>query len=145
MTAKLINKSIMVILAVLTTVAFAMSSQQAFGNDDPNAKSPKAAKEQAKGQGEVRDGIKDRAEELGKELGLTEQQKKEVMPILENETKDLLSVMTNKSLTKEQMLEKINAIHQSNKRAAKQDTYAGTTEKICRDEHGYTSRQSAVY
>ena len=115
MTAKLINKSIMVILAVLTTVAFAISSQQAFGNDDPNAKSPKAAKEQAKGQGEAQDGIKERAEELGKELGLTEQQKKEIVPILENETKDLLSVMTNKSLTKEQMQEKINAIHQATK------------------------------
>ena len=105
----------MVILAVLTTVVFAMSSQQAFGKDDPNAKSPKAAKERAKGQGEVRDGIKERAEELGKELGLTEQQKKDAMPILENETKDLLSVMTSKSLTKEQMLEKINTIHQITK------------------------------
>jgi len=147
MTAKLNNKSIMVILAVLTTVVFAMSSQQLFGNDDPNAKSPKAAKEQAKEQGEVRDGIKDRAEKLGKELGLTEQQKKDAMPILENETKDLLSVMTNKSLTKEQMLEKINVIHQTTKEQLskvltleQQKKYAEMNTDTNQDSQKFTER-----
>jgi len=106
----------MVILAVLTTVVFAMSSQQAFGKDDPNANSPKVVKEQAKGHGGMRDDIiKERVEELNKELGLTEQQKKDIMPILENEMKDLMPIMVNKSLTKEQKLKKINVIRQATK------------------------------
>ena len=105
----------MVILAVLITAVFAMSSQQAFGKDDPNVNSPKVVKEQAKGHGGMQDGVKDRVEELNKELSLTEQQKKEVTPILENEMKDLMPIMTNKSLTKEQKLEKINVIRQATK------------------------------
>ena len=94
MTTKLTNKSIVVILAVLTTVVFAMSSQQAFGRDDPNAKSPKVvAKEDANGHGRIRNSINDRVEELNKELGLTEQQKKEVRSIFENERKNFQDVI----------------------------------------------------
>ena len=115
MTTKLINKSMVVILAILTTVVFVMSSQQAFGKDDPNAKSPKAVKEDAKGHRGMRDSIEDRVEELNKELGLTEQQKKEVRSIFENERKDLRVVMIDKSLTKEQKLKKIDAILQITK------------------------------
>ncbi len=115
MTTKLINKSMVVILAALITAVFAMSSQQAFGKDDPNANSPKAAKAEAKGHVGMRNSIEDRVEELNKELGLTELQKKEVRSIFENERKDLRVVMIAKSLTKEQKLKKIDAILQITK------------------------------
>ena len=81
--------------------------------DDPNAKSPDATKRQANGHGVAMKGTKDRVEELGKELGLTEQQKKEVETIFENERKDLRAVMGDKSLNKEQKLKKIDVVLQA--------------------------------
>ncbi|MFA6425255.1 MAG: hypothetical protein WCW64_03625 [Phycisphaerae bacterium] len=115
MTTKLINKLMVVILAILATVVFTMSSQQAFGNDDPNAKSTRATTEDANGHGGMRGGFKDRVEELNEELGLTEQQKEGIKPIFENEKKDLRAVMIDKSLTKEQKWKKIDAILQRTK------------------------------
>jgi Spy/CpxP family protein refolding chaperone len=54
-------------------------------------------------------------ERLSEKLNLTEQQKKNFTPIVKNEMKDLLPIMTDKSLTKEQKLEKISAIRQVTK------------------------------
>lgn len=112
MTAKRTKRTIMVILVILTIVTIVVLSRQAFGRNDPNAKSPDAVKEQAKRHEKMRSGIKGRVEELAKELGLTEQQKKAVTPIFENEMKHLLTVMSDKSLSKDQKMEKIDAILQ---------------------------------
>ncbi len=102
-----------VILAVLITAVFAISSQQAFGKGDPNAKSPKVEKGQPKGPGDMREGINKRMEHLTKELNLTKEQQEKIRPILENEMKEIQAVRSNDSLTKEQKHEKVKAIRQT--------------------------------
>ena len=118
MSTKLMSKSMAVILAVLITAVFAMSSQQAFGKDDPNAKSPKVEKEQPKrGPGDMREGIDKRMEHLTKELNLTKEQQEKIRPIIENEMKEMRTVREDSSLTPEQKREKTKAIHQTTKEA----------------------------
>jgi len=113
------SKSMAVILAVLITAVFAMSSQQVFGKDDPNAKSPKVEKEQPKGgPGQMHERIvKDRMENLTKELNLTKEQQEKIQPIIENEMKEIRIVREDSSLTPEQKREKTKAIRQTTKDA----------------------------
>ena len=114
MSTKLMSKSMAVILAVLITAVFAISSQQAFGKNDPNAKSPKVEKEQPKGgPGQMRERIKERMENLSKELNLTKEQQEKIRPIIEKEMKDIRTVRQDTSLTPEQKMEKVKAIHQA--------------------------------
>ena len=114
MSTKLMSKSIAVILAVLITAVFAMSSQQAFGKDDPNAKSPKVEKSQPKGgPGQSRERTKERMDNLSKELNLTKEQQEKIRPIIEKEMKDIRTVRQDTSLTPEQKMEKVKAIHQA--------------------------------
>ena len=112
MSTKLMSKSMAVVLAVLVTAVFAISSQQAFGKDDPNAQSPKVEKEQPKGPGDMRERIEKRMEHLTKELNLTKEQQEKIRPIIEKEMKDLREVRQDTSLTPEQKMEKVKAIHQ---------------------------------
>lgn len=108
------SKSMTVILAVLITAVFAISSHQAFGKGDPNAKSPKVEKGQPKGgPGQMHEGINKRMENLTKELNLTKEQQEKIKPILENEMKEIQAVRSNDSLTKEQKHEKTKAIRQT--------------------------------
>ena len=114
MSTKLMSKSMAVILAVLITAVFAISSQQAFGKNDPNAKSPKVEKGQPKGgPGQMQERVKARMENLTKELNLTKEQQEKIKPILENEMKEIQAVRSNDSLTKEQKQEKTKAIRQT--------------------------------
>jgi protein CpxP len=117
MSTKLMSKSMAVILAVLITAVFAISSQQAFGKDDPNAKSPKVEKEQPKGHGDMQEGINKRMEHLTKELNLTKEQQEKIKPILENEMKEMRTIREDSSLTPEQKHEKTKAIRQTTKEA----------------------------
>jgi len=116
MATKLMSKSMAVILAVLITAVFAISSQQAFGKDDPNA-GTKIEKGQPKGHGDMRERIEGRIENLSKELNLTKEQQEKIRPILEKEMKDIQAVRSNDSLTKEQRQEKIKAIRQATQEA----------------------------
>jgi Spy/CpxP family protein refolding chaperone len=114
MSTKLMSKSMAVILAVLITAVFAISSQQAFGKDDPNAKSPKVEKSQPKGgPGQSRERVKERMDNLSKELNLTKEQQEKIGPIFENEMKEMRTVKEDSSLTPEQKREKVKAIHQT--------------------------------
>jgi len=118
MSTKLMSKSMAVVLAVLITAVFAISSQQAFGKDDPNAKSPKVEKEQPKGgPGQMSERINKRMENLTKELNLTKEQQEKIRPIFENEMKEIQVVMSSDSLTKEQKQEKRKAIRQATQEA----------------------------
>ncbi len=148
MTTKLINKSMAVILAVLITAVFAMSSQQAFGKDDPNAKPPKVEKEQAKGRGEMGERIKERIDELSKKLELTEQQKKDVKPIFENEMKEMRTLRGDLSLTPEQRREKTKAIRQTTKESInkiltpeQQKKFAGMKEDARENRQGMVGKR----
>jgi len=118
MSTKLMSKSMAVVLAVLITAVFAISSQQAFGKDDPNAKSPKVEKEQPKGgPSQMQERVKERMENLNKELNLTKEQQEKIRPIIENEMKEMRTVREDSSLTPEQKREKTKAIHQTTKEA----------------------------
>jgi periplasmic protein CpxP/Spy len=113
MSTKLMSKSMAVILAVLITAVFAISSQQAFGKNDPNA-GTKVEKGQPKGgPGQMHERIKERMENLSKELNLTKEQQEKIRPIIENEMKEMQAVRSNDSLTKEQKREKVKAIRQT--------------------------------
>ncbi|MCX5635548.1 MAG: hypothetical protein NTW55_06910 [Planctomycetota bacterium] len=116
MATKLMSKSMAVILAVLITAVFAMSSQQAFGKDDPNAKA-KVEKGQPKGPGDMRESINTRMENLSKELNLTKEQQEKIRPIIENEMKEMRIVREDSSLTPEQKREKTKAIRQTTNEA----------------------------
>jgi len=116
MSTKLMSKSMAVVLAVLIAVVFAISSQQAFGKNDPNAKSPKVEKGQPKGgPGQMHERFEGRMEKLSKELNLTKEQQGKIRPILENEMKEMRTVREDSSLTPEQKREKTKAIHQTTK------------------------------
>jgi periplasmic protein CpxP/Spy len=138
MSKKLINKSMAIVLAVLITAVFAMSSQQAFGKNDPNAKSPKVEKEQPKGgPNQMREGIDRRIENLTKELNLTKEQQEKIRPILENEMKEMQTLHKDESLTPQQKAEKMKAIRQTTKDAInkvltpeQQKKYAEMQEKV---------------
>ena len=110
------SKSMAVILAVLITAVFAMSSQQAFGKNDPNA-GTKVEKGQPKGHMDMQEGINKRMEHLTKELTLTKEQQEKVRPIIEKEMKDMHAVGQDTSLTPEQKMEKRKAIHQATQEA----------------------------
>ena len=112
MSTKLIRKSMAAVLAVLITAVLAIYSQQAFGKDDPNAKSPKVEKERPKGPEDMRERVEKRMEHLTKELNLTKEQQEKIRPIIEKEMKDIRDVRQDTSLTQEQKMEKIKAIHQ---------------------------------
>jgi len=103
-----------VVLAVLITAVFAMSSQQAFGKNDPNAKSPKVEKGQPKGgPSQMSERINKRMENLTKELNLTKEQQEKIRPIIENEMKEMRTVREDSSLTPEQRREKTKTIQQT--------------------------------
>lgn len=106
------SKSMTVILAVLITVVFAISSQQAFGKDDPNA-GAKVEKGQPKGPGDMHERINARMENLTKELNLTKEQQEKIRPIIEKEMKDMRATRQDTSLTPEQKMEKVKTIHQT--------------------------------
>ena len=61
----------------------------------------------------MRERIKERMENLTKELNLTKEQQEKIKPILENEMKEIQAVRSNDSLTKEQKQEKTKAIRQT--------------------------------
>ena len=85
-------------------------------------------------------------ERMSEKLNLTEQQKKDITPIIESEMKEVRAVTSNESLTKEQKWEKINAIHQTTKeRLSKiltpeqQKKYADEMENQAREKNAENS------
>jgi Spy/CpxP family protein refolding chaperone len=54
-------------------------------------------------------------ERMSEKLNLTEQQQKDITPIIESEMREVRALTSNESLTKEQKWEKINAIHKTTK------------------------------
>ena len=61
----------------------------------------------------MRERIKERMENLSKELNLTKEQQEKIRPIIEKEMKDIRTVRQDTSLTPEQKMEKVKAIHQA--------------------------------
>jgi Spy/CpxP family protein refolding chaperone len=104
---------------VLLVVVFAILQSPAFAKGDPNspppktepnAMKPKAVKKPPLAPEEIHQSAQETLERLNKEVNLTEDQKKAIRPIIENQIKEIQTVMAGESHPSEQ---KIKAIHQS--------------------------------
>ena len=122
MTTKSIDKLAIILSTVLLAVVFAVLQSPAFAKADPNSPPPKtepnamkpkaAQKPLLAPEGEIRQRVEEILERLNKEVNLTDDQKKTLRPIIENEYKEIQTVTAGEPRPSEQ---KIKAIHQSYK------------------------------
>ena len=89
--------------ALVLTGALSLLPVSRAADNDANAKSP---------SGERRERIRDRLQEVAKELNLTEDQKEKLKPILHAEMEKIKELRENKDLTREQKIEKFKAIRE---------------------------------
>jgi len=111
MSAKSLNKGIPLLLATILVVILAISRQPAIAKDDPNTNKTQPPQHKHS----TFQSITERLQYLTDKLNLTEEQKKALLPILENRTDEIHRLKHDESLSTNQLELKIMATRQKAK------------------------------
>jgi protein CpxP len=137
-TSKLSWMAVVALVATLNTTALIAADN----TDSPDK--PKPARKQGAGGDQARERVRDRIEQVAKELNLTEAQRAQLRPVFRKEAEKLKALRDDTSLTREQKREKMKSIREDFQKEVKPVLTAEQWEKWqkMRQERPQQRRQS---
>ncbi len=130
----------MAVAALAATLGTAGLMRAAPAGDEAR---PKAARTPGNEANAVRERVRERLQQLAKELNLTEAQKTELRPVLRQQVEKLKALRADASLTREQKQEKLKALRGELRQEMKRVLTAEQWEKWQKLRQGHSLRQQA--